>query len=293
MSPGSPAGGKRSAPGVLRIVATPLGNMGDLSVRARDALINAHALAAEDTRRTRRLLELAGLPSKEILSYFAPREREKARAILARLESGQTIALVTDGGTPGISDPGAVLVGMAASHGIRIEPIPGPSAVTLALSVSPLARERFVFEGFLPARKTARRRRLAELADESRPIVCFEAPHRLAASLADSADVLGAERRATLVREATKLHEEIVTGTIAELAAQFAGGTRGEIVLVIEGAAPDPDKVCVDVRELLALAREGGLSPAQAARTVARVCGLPRGRLMRLLRSEAPDPPTP
>jgi 16S rRNA (cytidine1402-2'-O)-methyltransferase len=292
MSRSSPAGGRRSAPGVLRIIATPLGNIGDLSPRAREVLASAHALAAEDTRRTRRLLELAGLPSKEILSYFAPREREKARAILARLESGQTIALVTDGGTPGVSDPGAVLVGLAAAHGIRIEPIPGPSAVTLALSVSPLARERFVFEGFLPSRSTARRRRLSELADEPRPIVCFEAPHRLAASLADLRDVLGARRRVTLVREATKLHEEIVTETVAELAARFAGGARGEVVLVIEGGEADPDRVRLDVRMLLQIAQEGGLSPAQAARTVARITGLPRNRLMRLVGEEVADPPT-
>lgn len=293
MNPATPACDGGSTPGVLRVVATPLGNIGDLSVRAKEALVGAHAIAAEDTRRTRRLLDLAGLPSKEILSYFAPREKEKARAILKRLEAGQTIALVTDGGTPGVSDPGAILIGLAADRGIRIEPIPGPSAVTLALSVSPLARDRFIFEGFLPSRRGARQRRLAELADEPRTIVCFEAPHRLVASLADMRDALGAKRRATLVREATKLHEEIVTGTLGELESRFAAGARGEIVLVIEGREPDPDQIRVHARVLLEIAQEGGLSPAQAARTVARATGLPRNRLMRLLRSERPDPPTP
>lgn len=270
--------------GLLRVVATPLGNLGDLSPRAREALETADAVAAEDTRRTGLLLQKLGLPKKPIFSYFAPREREKARAIVERLRAGQTVALVTDGGTPGVSDPGAVLVQEARAAGIRVEPVPGPSAVTLALSVSSLGGGGFVFEGFLPPKPAARRKRLEELAGESRPIVLYEAPHRLAAALADLAAVLGAARRATLVREATKLHEEIVEETLGELAARFSGEARGEIVIVVEGGEADPDQVTVDVKALLELAMRCGLSPERAAREVAEATGLPRNRLTRAAR---------
>jgi len=274
--------------GVLRIVATPLGNLGDLSPRAREALASADAIAAEDTRRTGTLLQALGLPGKPMLSYFAPREREKARAILRRLEDGETVALVTDGGTPGVSDPGSWLVREALAAGIRVEAVPGPSAVTLALSVSPAGGGRFVFEGFLPPKSVARRKRLEELADETRPIVLFEAPHRLAAALQEMAAVLGAERRATVVREATKMFEEIVEGPLGELAERFAAGAKGEIVLVVEGGEEDPDRVRVDVGVLLELARSCGLSPERAAREVAAATGLPRSRLTRRAR-EAGD----
>lgn len=273
--------------GLLRVVATPLGNLGDLSARAREALETADAIAAEDTRRTGSLLQKLGLPKKPILSYFAPREREKARAIVERLRAGQTVALVTDGGTPGVSDPGALLVREARAAGIRVEPVPGPSAVTLALSVSSLGGERFVFEGFLPPKAGARRKRLEELAGDPRPIVLYEAPHRLAAALADLAAVLGAGRRATLVREATKLHEEIVEGTLGELAERFSGEAKGEIAIVVEGGEPDPDRVSVDVGTLLDLAMRCGLSPERAAREVAETTGLPRNRLTRAARGGA------
>lgn len=272
--------------GLLRVVATPLGNLGDLSARAREALESAEAVACEDTRRTGSLLQKLGIAKKPLLSYFAPRERDKARAIVERLRAGQTVALVTDGGTPGVSDPGAVLVQEAHAAGIRVEPVPGPSAVALAMSVSSLGGTGFVFEGFLPPRPAARRKRLRELAAEPRPIVLYEAPHRLAAALADLAAVLGAGRRATLAREATKLHEEIVEETLGELAARFAGGTKGEIVIVVEGGAsdPDPDRVQVDVGALLDLALRCGLSPERAAREVADATGLPRNRLTRAAR---------
>jgi 16S rRNA (cytidine1402-2'-O)-methyltransferase len=269
--------------GVLRVVATPLGNLGDLSPRAREALTTADAVAAEDTRRTGRLLAALGIPKKPLLSYYAPREREKARAVLARLAAGQTVALVTDGGTPGVSDPGALLVRLAAEAGARVEPVPGPSAVTVALSVSPAGGGRFVFDGFLPPKGAARRKRLAELAGETRALVLYEAPHRLAAALADLRDVLGAGRRATVVREATKRHEEIAWGTLAELAERFADGAKGEIVLVVEGGEKeaDPGRVPVDVGALLDALVEAGLSPARAARAAAQATGLPRSRLAR------------
>jgi 16S rRNA (cytidine1402-2'-O)-methyltransferase len=275
--------------GLLRVVATPLGNLDDLSPRARQALETADALAAEDTRRTGRLLKQLGISRKPILSYFAPKEREKARAVRARLRKGETVALVTDGGTPGVSDPGAVLVEMALSEGIRVEPIPGPSAVALALSVSPEGGRPFVFEGFLPAKSAARRRRLEELCEEGRPIVLYEAPHRLPAALRDLVDVLGPDRRGTIVREATKIHEEVRVGTLEELAARFRGGVRGEVVLVLEGGEPNPDRVRVDVGALLDALVAAGLSPERAGRAAAAATGLPRSRLVRRARERRPD----
>jgi len=270
--------------GVLRVVATPLGNLGDISARAREALANADAIAAEDTRRTGNLLKLLGIESKPLLSYYAPREEAKADAILERILAGQSVALVTDGGTPGVSDPGAALVRRAVERGIRVEPIPGPRAVALALSVSAHGSERFVFEGFLPPKRVARRKRMEELAAETRTLVFYEAPHRLPAMLADLAETLGADRRGTVVREATKLHEEVRAGTLAELAAAYAEGTKGEIVVVVEGGEPDRDRVRLDVRDLLRFAMACGLSPERAAIEVAAISGVPRNRLNRLAR---------
>ncbi len=275
------------AAGLLRVVATPLGNLDDLSPRARQALETADAIAAEDTRRTGRLLQLLGLPSKPMLSYFAPKEEARARAVLERLREGRTVVLVTDGGTPGVSDPGAILVEAARAEGFRVEPIPGPSAVALALSVSSLGGRSFVFEGFLPPKVTARRARLAELREDERPVVLYEAPHRLPATLRDLAEVFGNDRRATLVREATKLHEEIREGSLAELADRFAEGAKGELVIVVEGGAPDPDRVAMDIGDLLDLAMAAGLSPDRAARAVAAATGLPRNPLTKRARAQA------
>ncbi len=274
------------APGVLRVVATPLGNLADLSPRAREALASAAIVAAEDTRRSGRLLELAGLPKKPFLAYFAPREREKADAIVRRLLAGDDVALVTDGGTPGVADPGAVVVAAARAAGIRVEPVPGPCAAAAALSVSSFGGGAFVFEGFLPAKEAARRKRLAELATETRTIVLYEAPHRLAEALADLRDVFGPARRGTIVREATKVHEEIVEDGLGALAERFAGGAKGEVVLVVAGAdaAPD-DRVTVEAGTLLEWAMQQGLSPDRAAKEVARLTGLPRNELVRRARA--------
>lgn len=275
--------------GTLRVVATPLGNLGDISARAREALASADAIAAEDTRRTGRLLQLLGIESKPLLSYFAPKEAVKAGAIVDRLLSGQTIALVTDGGTPGVSDPGAALVRAAVEKGVRVEPVPGPSAVALALSVSAQGSERFVFEGFLPAKRVARHRRLEELADETRTLVFYEAPHRLAAMLADLAEVFGEARTATVVREATKVHEEVRAGTLGELAEAYSEGTKGEIVVVVAGGEPNRERVRLDVRSLLVLAMGCGLSPDRAAIEVAAISGVPRNRLSRLAKELVPS----
>lgn len=275
--------------GVLRIVATPLGNLSDLSPRGREALAATDVLAAEDTRRAGRLVELLGLPKKRMLSCYAPREREGAAAVVARLLAGDDVVFVTDGGTPGISDPGAVLVGAARAAGIRVEPIPGPSAVALALSVSSIASDRFVFEGFLPPKPEARRKRLRELVVEERTVVLYEAPHRLAETLIDLVAIFGPSRRATIVREATKLHEEIAEATLDELAARFPGDVRGEIALVVEGATAPEDRVEVDVPALLAWVVGLGLSPDRAAREVAGLTGLSRSRLLRRLRGDGAD----
>lgn len=278
--------------GVLKVVATPLGNLGDLSPRARDALATADWIAAEDTRRTGMLLQHLDLPKRPFLSYFAPREAEKARAIVERLLAGATVALVTDGGTPGVADPGATLVAAARAAGVRIEPIPGPCAAALALSVSSFGGEAFVFEGFLPPKQEARRKRIRALASESRTIVLYEAPHRLAECLADLAAELGDARRATIVREATKRHEEILEDSLARLSARFSGDVRGEIVLVIEGssATAADERVVVGVDELLRWAEAQGLSPDRAAREVAILTGLPRNRLVRRARAGGDRP---
>lgn len=276
------------APGVLRVVATPLGNLADLSPRAREALAAAAVVAAEDTRRSGRLLELAGIPKRPFLAYFAPREREKAEAIVRRLLAGDDVALVTDGGTPGVADPGAVVVAAARAAGIRVEPVPGPCAVAAALSVSSFGGGAFVFEGFLPAKAMARRKRLAELASETRTIVLYEAPHRLAEALADLRDAFGPDRRGTIVREATKVHEEIVEEGFGALAERFAEGTKGEVVIVAEGAAAPPtDRATVDAAVLLDWAMGLGLSPDRAAKEVARLTGLPRNELVRRARGGA------
>lgn len=281
-------GGDRDAPGVLRVVATPLGNLADLSPRAREALASADRIVAEDTRRTGRLLELLGLPKKPLTALYAPRERARTPAVVAALRSGENVALVTDGGTPNVSDPGAVLVAAARAVGIRIEPVPGPSAVALALSVSSYSGARFVFEGFLPPKAHARRGRLEELAHEERTLVFYEAPHRLAETLADLQTTFGSERACTIVREATKLHEEILEGPLAELAEHFGGDVRGEVVLVVAGAPGGDDRVSLDANALAAWAVRLGLTPDRAAREVAALTGAPRSRLLRALRADEP-----
>lgn len=269
--------------GRLLVVATPIGNLGDLSPRAREALETADVIAAEDTRRTGLLLQKLGIAKKRMLSYFAPREREKAEAIVARMIAGETVALVSDGGTPGVSDPGAVVVGAALQAGVRVEPVPGPSALTAALSISPAGGGPFVFEGFLPVKAAARRKRLEELSAEARAVVFYEAPHRIAETLADLAAVLGPSRRATLVREATKMFEEVVEAPLGELSVRFASGTKGEMVIVVEGGRGEAARVTVDVGALLDLVVRAGLSPARAAKEIAAATGVPRGRLMREL----------
>ena len=264
--------------GRLQVVATPIGNMGDVSARGRQALESAAAVAAEDTRHTGALLQALGI-ARPLLSLHAHNETQRVPEILARLAAGETIALVSDAGTPLLSDPGYELVRAAADAGIDIEAIPGPSAITAALAVAGLPVGRFCFEGFLPARERERRAHLAQLSSEPRTLVFFEAPHRIAATLADLAAELGNERRAVVARELTKVHETIYRGTLAELAHRSAtedNFQRGEITLVVEGASAASAGVDTALlrRAVDLLSKE--LSPSRAAAIAAQLTGATR-----------------
>ena len=226
-------------PGVLFLVATPIGNLGDLSPRARDLLRDAALLLAEDTRHTSHLLHACGItrPAGALESFHEHNERERVPRVLERLRAGASVALVSDAGTPGIADPGYHLVRGAIAAGIRVEPVPGPSAVAALVSVAGLAVDRFTFEGFQPARAAARGARLRALAAEERAMVFLEAGRRLEGFLADAEAALG-DREAVIGRELTKLHEEILRGRLSELRARIAGVTvRGEVTVIVAGVA--------------------------------------------------------
>jgi len=227
-----------SAPGTLFVVATPIGNRADLSTRARETLAAADLVAAEDTRHTGAFLAQLGL-HVPLVSLHDHNEPDRIPDLVARLKAGSRIALVSDAGTPLVSDPGYRLVAAVAAEGILVVPIPGACAAVAALSVAGLPTDRFVFEGFLPARGPKRRARLEALAAESRTLVFYEAPHRIAETLADVASVFGAERAAVLARELTKLHEQVYRDSAGALAARAAAEpnmARGEAVLVVAGA---------------------------------------------------------
>jgi 16S rRNA (cytidine1402-2'-O)-methyltransferase len=223
--------------GTLTVAAVPIGQPSDASARLGAALGEAPVIAAEDTRRVRRLAAALGIRlTGRIVSYYDDVESRRAAALLADLEAGQDVLLVTDAGMPGVSDPGYRLVAAAAQAGVRVTALPGPSAVTTALAVSGLPSDRFVFEGFPPRRTGERSRRLAELATERRTLIFFESPRRLAVTLGELAAAFGPTRQAAVCRELTKTHEEVRRGTLAELADWAGPGTLGEITLVVEGA---------------------------------------------------------
>lgn len=257
--------------GTLQVVATPIGNLEDLSPRAARVLREADLVLAEDTRRTGRLLAHVHSEVHQ-RSLHEHNERDRIEEILALLRAGQRIVLVSDAGTPGVSDPGYRLLAACTAAGIRIEPIPGPSAVLAALVVSGLPTDRVTFDGFLPRKGAARRERLAELALEQRTAVLFAAPHRVAADLRDLAEACGTDRRAVICRELTKLHEEVLHGTLATLAEQAAAGLRGEVTLVVAGAEPahaDAPTVAEQVDRVGALVSAG----ARTKQAVAEVAG--------------------
>jgi 16S rRNA (cytidine1402-2'-O)-methyltransferase len=266
------------APGTLLVVATPIGNLADLSPRARESLSGVAVIAAEDTRHTRTLLQAAGVATP-LLSLHAHNESQRVPELLARLAAGEDVALVSDAGTPLLSDPGFELVSRAAEAGFDIRTVPGPSAITAALAVAGLPVKRFAFEGFLPARASERRAALASLAHESRTLVFFEAPHRIQETLADLAAELGGERQAAVARELTKAHETVYRGTLAGLCARAQGEenfARGEITIVVRGAARAAAAVDdAQLRRVMGiLLRE--MPPGRAAALAAQLTGAPR-----------------
>ena len=264
------------AAGVLVLCATPIGNVDDAPPRLGQVLADADVVAAEDTRRLHRLTAALGVRTRRTVSYFEGNERTRTDDLVAALLSGETVALVTDAGMPTVSDPGYRLVSAAVAAGIRVTVVPGPSSVTAALAVSGLATDRWCMEGFLPRKAGERRRRLAELAAERRTLVFLEAPHRLAATLADAADALGPERPAAACRELTKTYEEVRRGTLAELADWAAAGVRGEITVVVAGAPESVDAAPVDLAERVARHEAAGVTRKEAISAVAGECGLPR-----------------
>ena len=262
----------------LLVAATPIGNVDDATPRLRAALAVADVIAAEDTRRVRRLLAALDVtPSGRIVSYFDQNEAARVPALLEELRAGRTVVIVTDAGTPVVSDPGYRLVAAAAADGIVVQVLPGPSAVTAALAVSGLPADRWCFEGFPPRKGGERRRAFTALASEPRTMVFFEAPHRLSATLADLAAAFGADRRAVACRELTKTYEETRRGTLADLVAWAQDGVRGEVTLVVSGAAPARDDV--DAQTLAANVAayvDAGMSRRDAVDRVASEHGLSR-----------------
>jgi 16S rRNA (cytidine1402-2'-O)-methyltransferase len=226
--------------GTLYLVPTPIGNLGDISPRVAETLTAADFIAAEDTRVTVKLLNHLGL-KKPMVSYYRHNASQRGDAVLGRILAGETCALVTDAGTPAISDPGEDLVALCASHGIPVISIPGPCALITALSVSGLPTGRFTFEGFLAMNKKNRRSHLEQLRDEPRTMIFYEAPHKLPSTLCDLRDAFGADRRVALCRELTKLHEQVLRTTLGEAADYYAQtAPKGEFVLVVEGGTPPP-----------------------------------------------------
>jgi 16S rRNA (cytidine1402-2'-O)-methyltransferase len=269
----------------LWLVATPIGNRGDWPPRAIEVLKSVAAIACEDTRHSRPLLASAGI-ERPLLPYHEHNEREATPKLVARLAAGESIALIADAGTPLVSDPGWRLVHATRAAGFRVSAVPGPCAAIVALTISGLPTDRFAFEGFLPAKAALRRSRLEALASESRTLVFYESRHRILECLDDLAAVFGADRRAAVARELTKLHESVYVGTLAELKARIAArddDQLGEFVVVLEGlpadAAADAARLAEGRRLYRALAKE--LKSSAAARIAAEISGAPRRALYR------------
>ena len=267
--------------GILYLVPTPIGNLGDISARMADTLAEVDFIAAEDTRVTLKLLNHLGL-KKPLISYYRHNTEAGGQAVLDRLLAGESCALVTDAGTPAISDPGEELVALCARNGVEVVSIPGPCALVTALAASGLPTGRFTFEGFLAMNKKNRRAHLEELVGERRTMIFYEAPHKLTATLDDLTAAFGPDRRISLCRELTKLHEEVRRTTLGEAAAWYeANPPRGEFVLVVEGApetaaaGPTPQDALARVAEL----REQGLSLRDAVKQAAKETGLPKNEL--------------
>lgn len=267
--------------GILYLVPTPIGNLGDISVRCRDTLAAVDFIAAEDTRVSLRLLNHLEI-KKPLISYYEHNKAESGQRILERLLAGECCALVTDAGSPAISDPGEDLVVLCAEHGVTVTAIPGPCAIISALSISGLPTGRFTFEGFLSTNKKSRQEHLQLLQGETRTMVFYEAPHKLTATLSDLLSAFGADRRISLCRELTKLHEEVLRMTLGEAVSYHASQPpRGEYVLVLDGAKVEPP-AAVTLEDALGRMRallEAGLSRKDAAKQTAAETGLPKNTL--------------
>ncbi|HNE74121.1 MAG TPA: 16S rRNA (cytidine(1402)-2'-O)-methyltransferase [Microthrixaceae bacterium] len=272
--------------GRVVVVGTPIGNLGDLSPRAVAALEGADVVACEDTRRSGRLLQHAGVPGKRLVRLDDHTEAAVTADLVARAAAGDRVALVSDAGLPGLSDPGAVLLAAAWSAGVAVEVVPGPFAAAVGLVGSGMLEPsgRFCFEGFLPRKGPARRTRIAALVGEERTTVLYEAPHRLRSTLEDLRDALGADRRVALCRELTKLHEETWRGSLGDAVARCAEvEPRGEFVVVLAGAEPPPDATDDELRRSLDRELETGASRRDAAATVAARFDVAPNRVKRLL----------
>lgn len=275
-------------PGTLYLVATPIGNLGDFSPRAREVMSEVDFIAAEDTRVTKKLMTALDLPQKPLVSYYEHNRRQRGEEILARLLGGENCALVTDAGTPAVSDPGEDLVALCAPEGVPVIPIPGCCAAVCALAASGLPTGRWCFEGFLSVNKKARREHLDALKDEKRSMIFYEAPHKLRATLDDLCAAFGGERRISLSRELTKLHEETLRMTLAEAVAYFAEtAPRGEFVMIVEGAPDVVDEDAEDDRMARALNAvqkriENGETLKDAVKMVSADLGVKKNALYQL-----------
>ena len=264
--------------GMLYLVPTPIGNLGDISERCRRTLEEADFIAAEDTRVSLKLLNYLGI-KKSLVSYYEHNKAFKGNVILERILAGETCALVSDAGSPAISDPGEDLVRLCAENGITVTAIPGPCAVITALSISGLPTGRFCFEGFLSTAKKSRKEHLQSLVGETRTMIFYEAPHKLLSTLEDLADTFGSDRKISLCRELTKLHEEVVRTTLGEAIEKYtANAPKGEFVLVVDGAAPVEKEVptAEDAGEMVKRLMGEGLSRKDAIKQTAKTLDLPK-----------------
>ena len=264
--------------GMLYLVPTPIGNLGDISARCRETLENADFIAAEDTRVTLKLLNHLGI-KKSLVSYYEHNKDFKGNVILDRILAGETCALVSDAGSPAISDPGEDLVKLCAENGITVCAIPGPCAVITALSISGLPTGRFCFEGFLSTAKKSRKEHLESLIDETRTMIFYEAPHTLVNTLEDLAETFGSDRRISLCRELTKLHEEVVRTTLGEAIEKYTeNAPKGEFVLVVDGAAPVEKETATeeDAASMVKRLMSEGLSRKDAIKQTAKALDLPK-----------------
>ncbi|MBE9066047.1 16S rRNA (cytidine(1402)-2'-O)-methyltransferase [Leptolyngbya cf. ectocarpi LEGE 11479] len=272
-----------NASGTLYLVATPIGNLEDITFRAVRILKEADLIAAEDTRHTGKLLHHFQIETPQ-LSYHEHNARSRIPQLIEKLQNGQTVALVSDAGMPGISDPGYGLVCACANAGIVVSPIPGPAAVVSAIAASALPSDRFTFEGFLPVKGKARTERLSQLATEPRTMVLYESPHRLLKTLADLQMHLGSDRRVTVARELTKRYEEFWRGTLGEAIAHFtATEPRGEFTVAISGHTATPQTISqADLLQQLEELISQGLSPSKASRQLAQETGLSKREIYQL-----------